>query len=372
MEGWRQIKPQLEEYIENMEQKEFSRVIIDSYCRFKYASFFIKGFMDVIGKDKIVYQSKPFEGLNVQSTRLTHDLYMACILVRGEDACRIIIDYHDNGNIDRVAYEWCDLYFKVNLDKELCSNLKKLHPTAPNFSIRVYGSWECLWHAVINYIQSYSRSKVDAKSFLGSYYRSNQRKTIEEYEHPIATNDNYVFSLSTLWPHDNCVRLSNPLRATFFRACKSHPDLQFEGGFYVPSGYMNHPQCKEYTDVTVDYPYSQNDYLMKTKMSVFVFNTPVVFNCHGWKLGEYLAMGKAIISTPLHYSLPHPLTHGENIHFVNGKDELVEAVSLLLTDKCYRKKLECGAHEYYLNYVQPRKCVADMMNCSLVYSSLRG
>ena len=37
-----------------------------------------------------------------------------------------------------------------------------------------------------------------------------------------------------------------------------------------------------------------------------VFNTPAFWDCHGWKLGEYMALGKCIISTPLSNELPTP------------------------------------------------------------------
>ena len=55
-----------------------------------------------------------------------------------------------------------------------------------------------------------------------------------------------------------------------------------------------------------------------------------------WDLGEYLALGKAIISTPLFNDLPAPLTHGINIHFVeNDVDSIKEAVSYIIANPDY-------------------------------------
>ena len=92
--------------------------------------------------------------------------------------------------------------------------------------------------------------------------------------------------------------------------------------------------------------YPISEYIKKTKLSTIVFNTPSVHNCHGWKLGEYLAMGKAIISTPLSNNLPEDLVHGKNIHFVSNMSELKIAINFLLDNSSYRMILEQGAKEY--------------------------
>ncbi len=60
------------------------------------------------------------------------------------------------------------------------------------------------------------------------------------------------------------------------------------------------------------------EYMTKLKSSLVIFNTPAVFGCHGWKLAEFRALGKAIISTPLTRELPSPLEHGTHVHFVDG------------------------------------------------------
>ena len=91
----------------------------------------------------------------------------------------------------------------------------------------------------------------------------------------------------------------------FLKACKK-ADLEIEGGlFYVKSNSVlkempDYPKYKEeYKDFIYENRLSMDEYIKKTKESVLVFNTPSVCECHGWKLAEYLCMGKAIISTLL-------------------------------------------------------------------------
>ena len=95
-------------------------------------------------------------------------------------------------------------------------------------------------------------------------------------------------------------------------------------------------------------------YLKKTKASTFVFNTPAYWDCHGWKLGEYMALGKAILSTPLSNDLPAPLVHGTHLHITGeSQEEMAEAIHYLLTHSDYRNRLEDNIHAYWLQYGTP-------------------
>src|SRR5262249_47673698 len=105
------------------------------------------------------------------------------------------------------------------------------------------------------------------------------------------------------------------------------------------------------------------EYLAKTRSSALVFNTPAVWSCHGWKLGEFLALGKAIISTPLVRELPAPLVHGCHIHYVDGSlDSIRAAIQLLLNDHDYRKHLERNAYDYYSSFLSPKRVVERLLD----------
>ena len=105
------------------------------------------------------------------------------------------------------------------------------------------------------------------------------------------------------------------------------------------------------------------EYIIKTKRSFVVFNTPSVGGCHGWKLAEYLCMGKAIISTPLTREIPgRGLVHGDNIHFVNTTKELYDAIELIRDNPDYRKKLEKGARSYFDEYLSPTSVIQRIID----------
>ncbi|MSO78702.1 MAG: glycosyltransferase family 1 protein [Acidimicrobiia bacterium] len=97
-------------------------------------------------------------------------------------------------------------------------------------------------------------------------------------------------------------------------------------------------------------------YLERTRRSAVVFNAPAVHQCLGWKLGEFLALGKAIISVPLNRELPEPLVHGEHIHFIDDKvDAMRHAVELLTSDDAYRRRLEVGARRWFDDVISPAR-----------------
>lgn len=175
------------------------------------------------------------------------------------------------------------------------------------------------------------------------------RPTIQKYEQKSESMTGYVFHASTLWSVDNCMQFTNPYRATFIRTCKSLPEIHFEGGLIKPHGDI--PQ--EYEDVASNKRYKFHEYFQNTMRSMFVFNTPAVHQCHGWKLGEYLAMGKAIISTPISNRLPFPFEDGKNLLVVHNQEELVEAIHRLSTDNELRRSLEESSRNIYTNYCSP-------------------
>jgi hypothetical protein len=157
-----------------------------------------------------------------------------------------------------------------------------------------------------------------------------------------------------LWNRKNTLTATNVWRKLFIEIAKKNSKINFEGGFYALPG---HPNYENYQSLVFDKRYSINDYLRKTKKSEVVFNTPAVHDCHGWKLGEYLAMGKAIISTELSNKLPKELINGENFHLIKTEKELEQALKFINENNKYRETLEKGSKNYYKKNVTPVKVI---------------
>ena len=95
----------------------------------------------------------------------------------------------------------------------------------------------------------------------------------------------------------------------------------------------------------------------KMTLSAFAFNTPTVHGCHGWKLSEYLAMWKAILSTPILNELPAPPEHGRHAHFAQTDAEMREGVEKLIHDPADRADLQEGARDDYRLHASPEAAI---------------
>lgn len=278
---------------------------------------------------------------------------------------KVIIDYHDKPIVMESAYEWCDIYAKININDILTDSrfFEKMVNIPPGFGIKPWNKSEAVFHCFKNYLKCRSSPDILWKRFFRDYYAQYKRARLEDYlisdskkESP-QNEKPYVFLIGRLWIHQHCIDNTNLMRKKFIETCKQG-EYNFEGGFLARK---DHPQYEEFKHLCFLKPYSASTYLKKTKQSAIVFNAPTVHNCHGWKLGEFLAMGKAIISMPLSNRLPENLVHGKNIHFISSIDELESAIHLLLNDHDYRKKLETGAKAYYDEFCDPQRVIQNIL-----------
>lgn len=305
---------------------------------------------------------RPFLDLDQGYDRESYDHYMAVLLVKGRQSTRIIIDFRDKNSINTTAYEWCDIYGKMNLNSKSIekNHLDKLVPTGPVVAPRIWGFSKTAFMSVLNYARCWRHSSVSLRKFLEGYNHQLKRPRIEEY-HYLDSDDRYVFFDSTLWVDEPGASLVNEWRARFIRICRQS-DLEFQGGLF---SFHEHPEIDKFQDVLSDDFVSQTEYMKRIKRSTMVFNTPSLHGGHGWKFGEFLSMGKAILSTRILNDMPHPLEHGKNIHFVSDEAEMKAGIETILNNPGYRKKLEQGALEYYKTYLMPEKQIQRLINSHL-------
>ena len=330
-------------------------LIIDPRFSYYYASFYLYGLNQVYGNCKFkkkCFIDLPFEELAHSNDRLL------CYMVKDNSgrARKIVIDYRDQTSIIDSFYDWADVYAKINVNETetIVPDKSKLRLIAPGFGIRYYNLSQTLWNALSNLLvikKGHFGINVNAKDFLRDYLLTwYRRRPYKEYHlNSIKERDNYVFFVSTLWRHQNCIEHTNPLRALFMRTCKKL-GIDFEGGFYI-SQSGNSSATDGYKDLLLAQRVELKDYIVKTRQSMFVYNVPSCLNCHGWKLGEFLAMGKSIISAPLYNELPGD---GKQIMLsVDSEEELEDAIVLLTKDTEKRKIFEANALTYYKKYVSP-------------------
>lgn len=323
-------------------------IIIDPCCNILYASYYIYGLFKIYKSSDIHFSSKPFKGL-------THDKHTFClpfVIENKGGVTRYCLDMSDSNECVYTSfYNWCDVYGKVNYNTAIHSGLSKIKPIAPNFAVKLWNKPNCWVHATINYLKSKKRTPLSYKDFWRMYAGTLKRKRINEFrpqESKMYSNNQYVYMVGRWWTgQDEC----NKWRAKFIEGCKTVKGVFFEGGLLPEIG------CVDKVKYLSEKKYSYGEYLCKTSESLIAFNTPAYYRCHGWKLPEFLWLGKAIISMPFINELPEPLTHGKNIWFVKDENEIKDAIIMLLENVSLRNKLEHGAREYWEQYCSPESAL---------------
>lgn len=354
------IKMTREQGIENV-----NCVLIDPRCKFNYASYFIEGLIRSGVRWKFSLEES-FKTLMTTSLDYKRGFGMIVELLNGSNI-KVYIDDHDTNDISEVAYDWCDVYASVNIDKDY--NRSKVLPTGPTCALRLFGPVKLLVVLLSNIIKIY-RTKCYHPSvkrmLLDYYYTIIRRLPYSSYSEASISDRDYCFALSTLWHDDVTDGETNNWRLIFTKICKKEFPV-FEGGFFkIPGVEKEWPKYYSYNEKYEGLTYNRRiplkEYLTNTRKSAIVFNTPAVELCLGWKLSEYLMMGKAIISTPISNILPGEFKANEHFILVTNEQEIEDAVKILRRDDVLREKLERNGRRYFEDYLTPSRVIERILH----------
>ena len=307
-----------------------------------YAQYYILGANMLAGSPRVIFDAGPFG-----SFKHTNDYLPMVIETSQGDHRNIIIDFGDTPTFRKELYAWADVYAKVNLTPETHQTHEKMMPIGPaNFGIRFYPKWLLPWMAIHRYLSAAGRIP-SAADFFASYKASLRRLTLDRYQDDLKPRHDYIHFVSTLWQGD---RIANNFRVNFMEAVRLVPGLNFEGGF-VPRADGQTLGYDAYIGPDVE---PMETYRQKIGHSFVVFNTPAVKKCHGWKLPEFLAWGKAIISTPPLRMLPEPLEDGVHWLLTDGTvDHMVACIQRLQDEPELHASLQINARDYFERLLRP-------------------
>ena len=313
-------------------------LVIYPWFKASYYGFYLQGLWEIFPGARAAFSLRGFP-----------QLHHHCLAFRISGR-NIYVSAGDGPGINQEALAWCHVYAKVNLGIDVSA--AKLFPVGPSFGLRFLP----LWRAFCWSLRTCRRPNGVTHSLrehFAEYWRQWRYRLPERDYQPSPPHPNYVFYLGTLWKQEP---ETNTFRANFIRACRSVPALRFEGGL------ISRPDVAGFDDVVAPERISLSDYIQKTRSSVVVFNTPAVQGCHGWKLAEFLALGKVVISTPLKRMLPAPLAHGVHIHYTDGSaDSLKKALEFIHGNPAYQASLGKAAREYYDRYLAPKSVMGRIL-----------
>ena len=109
----------------------------------------------------------------------------------------------------------------------------------------------------------------------------------------------------------------------------------------------------------------KGDYLSTLKEYPICVATTGLHDSIGWKLAEYVAHSKAIVSEKLHYDLPGSFREGENYLEFASSDSCLSQVGTLMSDTVKRNDMMLRNHAYYASHVNPEALVLNTLLIAL-------
>jgi hypothetical protein len=308
-------------------------------------SFYLCALYAVLDQARLRFTSRDFPYLGRQY------LYFE---VAAETVKRVYLDAMDGPELRQDGLGWCDVYGKINLDwtQVPAAQRHKVIPLGVGMLVRVWSWLPTCWHVCGNY-----RPGLKLRPHLRNYWGQLHRFRPETFV-PVEPTEGYVYGLFPYRPW--YPPETNQERANFVEACSALPGVTFEGGFdrdavaQAPEAYRRLAYSGDYHGTAV--------YLEKTRRSLVVFVNAANDYCHSTRLGEGLALGKAVIMTPPRRELPAPLVHGEHVHVVDGSvASMRDAVERIRSDAPYRRRLQENAAAYYRQWLHPAKVMERVL-----------
>jgi len=275
------------------------------------------------------------------------------------DGRTLYYDVLDGPEIDTGLLERCDYYFKRSFAPEFISGYRHARRIVPlGLNYEVYGDgphWPEAWRALRSEAgyQARWRGFFRALRLTGSFL-----PTVSAMAQTRSTANPTVIFLTQVWSaegHDHAVgpnvQVMNDTRAACIRLLKK----QFGARALV--GFWRTPLAeRSYPDLIADVRTEKEAYFSYLQDATIGVSTTGLFGSNPWKLGEYVAFGKAIVSEPLYYQVPG-FNPGEHYLEFRSADECAGMVQRLFDEPDLREQIAAHNVDYYRQLLQPDRLV---------------
>lgn len=291
---------------------------------------------------------------------------------------RVCYDLTDGPDVNPALLARCALYFKRSLRPG--DESKQVRPLGLNYP--VYGSGDGATRRALRSLRvapSHAgfAQLLRSSATMGRLLRLNGGRAtshLEAFEGvPNRTAAPRIVFLARAWDpasvrddtarkrsHRNSI---NEMRAGCIRALRSAFGPSFVGGF-APTEYARRhfPDCVASAQST-----AKGAYLRLLRGAQVGVATEGLQGSTGWKLAEYVAGAKAIVSEPLRYVVPGGFAAGRNYLEFRTPDDCVDAVARLVLDHEARYAMMEANAAYYRYHLHPAAlvlCSIQQVHCS--------
>jgi len=297
-----------------------------------------------------------------------------------------VFDLQDSPEIGvRDALKYCDYYFKRSLSSESYKGLsdeesKKLNPFGFNYQVIVPSKSMVLKRILIEYLSrpfNPFRKKNNfhlhnLKELLDANFGIKESPLMSVNDLKPKKSANYEFDVlfqCRLWdPNDLAKRNRedaekiNAERISLVSALKQELGNRFVGGLQ-PTDFAK----KAAPDLIVNSSAvaHRRRYIDLVKASAVVISSAGLLGSNGWKLGEYVSLGKAIISEPITTRLPGKFENGVHYQSYTSVDDCMDKVTNLLNSPEEINSMSVSVAEYYASFLEPKALMNHHLNTML-------
>ena len=292
---------------------------------------------------------------------------------------KVLYDTSDGALIDTKILKNVDYYFKRIYEEEwIKENIsepeeqKKINPLGFNYG--VFPNFRFDKYKIERDFKFAQKGPLGVLKYIGSiYFPSRFRPKVKQLEQrPNTKNSPKILFMVRAWDpyndpnmdpfHVNQRNEINETRAECISLLRDKYKSQFYGGF-IHTDYAK----KKYRDLLL----SDNDlsdkkkYLLLLRAHPICIATTGLHGSVGWKMGEYIAHSKGIISEKFSVKVPGNFEEGKNYLSFDTPEDLQKTIDTLLVDQLLLSKIMENNHIYYNNYLRPDRLVLNTIETVL-------
>ncbi|MBH79054.1 MAG: hypothetical protein CMQ49_00905 [Gammaproteobacteria bacterium] len=277
------------------------------------------------------------------------------------DENRIFYDVIDGYALDRSGMDQCDIYYKRSHYSQYLSSVEngdKVRPLGLNYE--VYPD-RLDWHAPGRNLRLNHSAGDKLKGLVGPIRRRFQpHLNVSRLQAPPREQAPGVMFLTRTWEPDDSRGHGMPRREEIneMRAeCISR--LRSAFGERCIAGFSRTAYAeRHYPQLLAPVSSNKVDYLkLMRDFATVCIATTGLHGSIGWKLGEYVAHSKAIVSEPLDYLVPAFSKGKHYLEFTSAR-ACVDLVLDLVNDPAKCMNMRQANRTYYAEYLRPDRLVA--------------
>ena len=291
------------------------------------------------------------------------------------DGQRIVYDTRDHASCPPEDLEWADHYFKRSFDSRAASVTARpsiMRPLGLNYLSYTRGDWwlrRCVW-TVERTRPRNGRAALTQLALLtpGLSSLTNGGRSncmYQRFESPPEMEGNTVLMLTRTWDPRRAsgeraqMRADmNSTRTKAIRLLRSELGPRFVGGLHPTEDAR-----RDYPDLVVDGAITRKSrYVELMRRSAVCIPSQGLLGTHGWRLAEYVAASRPIVTEPLQHEVPGDFREGQNYLTYASSEGLLVSVQRLLDNPDLSAAMRHANHHYYSHHVRPDAIVAHTLS----------